>query len=73
MTVRAVDMIDDIRQATAELEAEGAPVPGDDLMRELAVLFRLSRTPVPLQQPADGDTAGIGGDAPPAGPDADCR
>lgn len=70
--VRAVDCLEEIRQAAARLEAEGVPEPSDEVIRELAAVFRLARTP-PLQQPLDRDPAPVGGDLDPAALHGDAR
>lgn len=57
-TVRAVDCLAEIRQAAAELEAEGVPEPSDDVIRELAAIFRLAR---PAPRPKEGEDPRPGG------------
>lgn len=74
--VRAADCLEEIRQAAAEMEADGTPVPGDDVLRDLAAVFRLQGTPrprPPLQQPPDSDPPAVSGHPDAAARDGDRR
>lgn len=59
MPVKAMDCLDGISKAAAEMETQNVPIPGDDVIRELALIFRLR--PAPLHQPRDAHALGVGG------------